>query len=102
MSDEHREKMEFMEGIKTHMDECFADYIVVGIDVFGDVGSIINVGLQEQASGMNRERIARMIGELEEIKLRMQLESIGVCFDCECQNETRGKTFHRGRVLRGP
>jgi len=75
--DYDHEKIEYMEGVKTHLEETFADFIVVGIDLTGDIGRIISVGIGDDESKSNSARVARMVGELHDIIFNLQMESNG-------------------------
>jgi hypothetical protein len=79
MPDEYeRDKLEYMQGIKTHLNEVFADFIIVGIDVTGDIGRVINVGIKGDDSKSNSARIARVIGELQDVIFNLQMVSNGL------------------------
>jgi hypothetical protein len=78
-----QEKTEYMEGLHEHLNEFFADFIVVGIDINDDKGRIINVGSDGGPSKANSARIARIIGELHDVIFNLQMISNGLICDEE-------------------
>ena len=76
-----RDKLEYMEGIKTHLNEAFVDFIVIGIDVTGDTGRVINVGTKGDDSKSNSARIASIVGELHDIIFNLQMVSNGLIIE---------------------
>lgn len=65
---------EFLFYLKRDVKEIFFDYIIVGTDLLGKTSFIYD---------FEKDRMNRMVGELEEIKLRLQLGTMGLSLDIE-------------------
>ena len=77
MSDEiskyEKEMNEYFEQIKQLCLKGFTDFVLIGIDVTGESAQIFHVGDATKNSISNRDRIVRMIGELEDMKFSLQI-----------------------------
>ncbi|MCK9442061.1 MAG: hypothetical protein M0Q13_11650 [Methanothrix sp.] len=77
MSDEiskyEQEMNDYFEQIKQLCLKGFVDFVFIGIDVTGDSAQIFHVGDINKNSISNRDRIVRMIGELEDMKFNFQI-----------------------------
>lgn len=81
-----KEMNEYFEQIKQLCLKGFADFVVLGIDVTGESVQIFNVG-DPKGSASNRDRIIKVVGELEDMKFNLQLNAYSDD-DCNDENET--------------
>lgn len=78
-----KEINDYFEQIKQLCLKGFTDFVVLGIDVTGESVQIFNVG-DPKGSVSNRDRIIKVVGELEDMKFNLQLSAYT---DNECDNE---------------
>lgn len=69
-----KEMNDYFEQIKQLCLKGFVDFVVLGIDVTGESVQIYNVG-DPKGSAANRDRIIKVVGELEDMKFNLQLNS---------------------------
>jgi hypothetical protein len=66
---------EYLGSIRDLCAKGFTDFIVIGIDVTGEAAKVFQVGDLGKNSISNRDRIVRMVGELEDTKFNLQFGS---------------------------
>lgn len=91
MSDEiskyEKEMHDYLESIRQLCAKGFTDFIVIGVDVTGEAGKIFQVGDLGQNTVSNRDRIVRMVGELEDAKFDLQWGSYEAMYGGEEDDE---------------
>ena len=96
MSDEiskyEKEMNEYFEQIKQLCLKGFTDFIVIGIDVTGESAQIFHVGDLGQNSMSNRDRIVKMVGEIEDMKFNLQINSYPIMEDEDEDNDNEKNT----------
>lgn len=78
LSKYEKEMNEYFEQIKQLCLKGFTDFVVIGIDVTGESAQIFHVGDLGQNSISNRDRIVRMVGEIEDVKFNLQINSCSI------------------------
>ncbi len=73
----------YLEQIRQLCAQGFTDFIVIGVDVTGEAAKVFQVGDMGQSTISNRDRIVRMVGELEDAKFDLQFGSYGDMYDDE-------------------
>jgi hypothetical protein len=68
-----KEMNDYFEQIKQLCLKGFTDFIVIGVDVTGESAQIFHVGDLGQNTIANRDRIVRMVGEIEDMKFNLQI-----------------------------
>ena len=71
-----KEMQEYFEQIRQLCSKGFSDFVVIGIDVTGESAQIYHVGEISENSISNRDRLVRMVGELENLKFNLQIGGV--------------------------
>lgn len=66
--------LEQMGKLKEHLDKQFADFVILGLDSNGEFGSCVNVGILNENSMSNRDRINEMVGQIEILKYNLIID----------------------------